>query len=71
MNASNRKPKLLLRLLLREAENLEHLRLDMLLMDTDAAAADLGTVEHDIVSLRAHAPGIAVQILPDPLPSAW
>ena len=55
--------ELVLRLLLGEAQHLEHLGLDVVLMDSDAAAADLGTVEGDVVSFRTDSARIGVDLV--------
>ena len=47
--------KLAVSLLLRKSKRLEHLLLDVVLMDSDASAANLISVEYDIVSLGADA----------------
>ena len=44
-----------------QALDLEHARLEFRIVDADAAAAELGAVEHDVVGLRAHLFGIAVE----------
>src|SRR6185436_17620899 len=50
-----------LRLLVRHAEHLEHQPLDALVVDTNAAAADLAAVEHEIVGARAHRARVRLQ----------
>ena len=47
-----------LRLLLIEADQLEHLLLDLAAVDTDRAAADLVAVEHEVVGARQQRAGI-------------
>ena len=44
-----------------QALDLEHPRLEFRVVDADAAAAEFGAVEHDVISLRAHVLGIAVE----------
>ena len=63
MKASQQKTELFLGQFLCKAQNLEHLLLDIILMDTDASASDLRAVEHDIISLCPHPARIAVDLL--------
>ena len=46
--------ELFLRLLLGEAKALEHLLLNISLMDTNGTAADLITIQYDIISLGTY-----------------
>src|SRR4029450_6743740 len=46
--------ELLFRFLARQTEDLEHLRLQIAFVDADAAAADLNTVQDNIVRLSAN-----------------
>ncbi len=55
--------ELLMRSLLCKAEHFEHLLLDIILMDTHAAAADLSAVQHDIIGLCTYAARIRIDIL--------
>jgi hypothetical protein len=44
-----------------QTQDLEHPRLEGRIVDPDAAAAQLGAVEHDVVGLRAHLLGLGVE----------
>ena len=54
--------ELLLGLLFCKAQHLKHLLLNIILMDTDTAAADLRAVQHDIISLCPHSARIRVDV---------
>ena len=53
--------ELAVRLLFGESQHLEHFLLDIVLMDSDAAASDLASVQDDIISLRADRTRIRIQ----------
>ena len=53
-----------------EAQHLEHLLLDIVLMDPDASASDLISVQHDIEAFAALLPG-SVSRRGYPRPSSW
>ena len=53
----------LLRLLGREAQQFEHLLLQLRVVDTDRTAADLRAVADEVVGVGPHATGVAVQVL--------
>ena len=54
-SASRKKPNRALRVLVRDAEQAEHLPLHVGAMDSDAAAGDLRAVERQVVRAGAHA----------------
>ena len=56
MSASRKNPKRCLRLLVAQAERLEHARLHVLPVNSNAARAEFVAVEHEIVALRAAFP---------------
>src|SRR4051812_9813101 len=53
-----------LRLLLGNAEPAENPRLERRVVDSDTAAADFRSVQHEIVRLRAHRARLALQLVP-------
>ena len=53
----------LLRLLGREAQQFEHLLLQLRVVDTDRTAADLRAVADEVVGVGAHAARVAVEVL--------
>ena len=53
-------------LLVGDAERVEHLLLDVRVVDTDRAAADLRAVEHDVVAAAAQRAGIVEASRPAP-----
>src|SRR5712691_12783058 len=53
----------LFRFRLADAESLEHSRLQLGTVDTDAAAAQLEAVEHDVVGARHRRAGIALHLV--------
>ena len=60
-SASTKKPNRSLRLLVRDAEQLEDQALQRLVVDPDAAAADLAAVQHQVVGARAHAARVGLE----------
>ena len=55
------KSELLISLFFSEAEHLEHLLLKLLVVDTDRTAADLRSVDHEVICICAHRTGISVE----------
>ena len=55
--------KLIISAFFGKAKDFKHLLLDIILMDSDTAATDLGTVKNDIVGFGADASRIGIDIL--------